>query len=84
MCGTTHAVLSCYAGNFKTAFLINPIFWLWVFWSTLAYVDLWHRGFTKEWTIGRRIMDWAMTNRWSKAFHVVAFMGTLVYRNLIS
>jgi hypothetical protein len=82
MCGTTHAVICVLQWKLVAAFVENPIWWLWLFWSIVAFMDLWHRVFCKANSIGERLMNGAMQIRSIKAAHLVLAFSVLAYRNI--
>jgi len=82
MCGTTRACLAVFHGDWLGALLENPIFWIWVFWSLVVFVDLWHRVWKAENTVGEHMLRSAMANPWIKGFHAITFVATLVYENV--
>jgi len=83
MCGTTRAVILAVHGNCKAAFSENPIWWLWLFWSIMAFLDLWHRVVRVGDTLGEHLMSSAMRHCWVKMAHLILAFSTLVYRNLV-
>jgi hypothetical protein len=81
MCGTTHACFAALQGNFWQALTMNPIFWLWLFWSLIVYADLWHRVVQTQNTCGEKLLRMAMENNWIKGFHVIVIIASIVYKN---
>ncbi len=84
MCGSTRAwraLLS--SGDITKAFLYNPIFWLWGFWCTIAYLDLWCKVFgLGNPTLGEKMLIYVSKTKFLLHSHLLFSFLTLIYLNL--
>ncbi len=82
MCGSTRACYALLAGRVADAFRLNPIFWYWVFWCVVAYVDVWTRAFSvARPSCGTRLLLYSLHHRVWLTLHVLMLLGTLLYLN---
>lgn len=84
MCASTRAWrVVLLSGNVAEALLYNPIFWLWGFWCTVAYIDMWLKSFRiGSPTLGEKLMLYVSKNRVLINAHLVLSFITLIYLNL--
>lgn len=82
MCGTTRAWCSFFAGNYREAFIFNPLFLLWGGACFLAFLDLLHKGFggTAP-TVGEDVMHRLAASPLVSAALSTCFVGVLIYNN---
>lgn len=82
MCGSTRASFALLSGHATEAFRFNPIFWYWIFWCVVAYLDVWTGAFSERRpTWGTRWLRVAWGNRWALAAQVLLLVGTVIYLN---
>ena len=83
MCGTTRAWKSfLFLQNPWLAFRYNPMFMLWGFWCSIAYMDLWLKGFTSQRpTFGEKLMLKLSHSKVPQTIHVILSVLAFVYLN---
>lgn len=86
MCGSTRAWrVLLDSGDIAQALRFNPIFWLWSFWCTVAYLDVWCRTFKLEHpSLGEKLIVYLSRHQALLHSHLLISFITLVYLNLPS
>jgi Protein of unknown function (DUF2752) len=83
MCGSTRAWLAFSCGDWRGALRYNPIFWLWGFWTGVAYLELWQRALGPHTVpMGMRLIQKLARNRFGLSAHSTLILATSVYLNL--
>jgi hypothetical protein len=82
MCGSTRAWLALAGGDWCGAFRFNPIFWLWGFWTGMAYLELWQRALAPQTApIGTALMQQLARKPTWLGIHALLIVGATVYLN---